>query len=83
MTECTELKEAARQLLLQIVRINGYTLESTEQNPGFRGWENGYGEDMGDALQDALEALARFYGDDLAAEVEAKKEFFESENEGD
>lgn len=40
------------------------------RQPGFRGHENGYGESVGDELQDAREELASMVGHVAAIEIE-------------
>ena len=48
------VEAAAKRLLAALARM-----DKGAANPGFRGWQNGHGEEVGDEAQDAREALAR------------------------
>lgn len=48
-----DVMAAARRLLAALDR-----LDDGCEEPGFRGWRNGHGEDVGDEVQDARESLA-------------------------
>lgn len=48
-----EIIAASRRLLTALDK-----LDEGSNNPGFRGWQNGNGEDCGDEVEDARESLA-------------------------
>ena len=51
--EIERLRAASLRLLGALDR-----LDHGSREPGFRGWENGYGEPCGDEVEDARQALA-------------------------
>lgn len=51
--EIAQLRAASLRLLDALDR-----LDHGSREPGFRGWENGYGEPCGDEVEDARQAMA-------------------------
>jgi hypothetical protein len=54
--ENERLRAAAQRLL---AGLDALDRGCENEAPGFRGWHNGHGEEVGDEAQDAREALAR------------------------